>query len=127
VLARGGLGPALAALAHRCPVPVDLHVQAADRLPGPVEIAAYYVVSETLTNTAKHAGASAAEVEVEVITGEDVLRVRVRDDGRGGAEFGGGSGLLGLKDRVEALGGRIRLHSPPGSGTTLEVHVPLGR
>ena len=93
----------------------------------PVEIAAYYVVSEALTNTAKHAGAAAAEVEVEVITGEDALRVRVRDDGRGGAEFGGGSGLLGLKDRVEALGGRIWLHSPPGSGTTLEVHVPLGR
>jgi len=63
---------------------------------------------------------------VEEITGEDVLRVRVRDDGRGGAEFGRGSGLLGLKDRVEALGGRIWLHSPAGSGTTLEVHVPLG-
>ena len=127
MLARGGLGAALAALARRCPVPVDLHIQVPDRLPDPVEIAAYYVVSEALTNTAKHAAASAAEVEVAEITGEDVLRVRVRDDGRGGAEFGRGSGLLGLKDRVEALGGRIRLHSPPGSGTTLEVHVPLGR
>jgi len=126
VLARGGLGAALVALARRCPVPVDLHVQVPDRLPDPVEIAAYYVVSEALTNAAKHSGAAAAEVEVEEIAGEDVLRVRVRDDGRGGAELGRGSGLLGLKDRVEALGGRIWLHSPPGSGTTLEVHIPLG-
>jgi len=125
MLARGGLGAALAALARRCPVPVDLHIQVPDRLPDPVEIAAYYVVSEALTNTAKHAGASAAEVEVAEITGEDVLRVRVRDDGRGGAEFGRGSGLLGLKDRVEALGGRIALHSPAGAGTTLDGHIPL--
>jgi signal transduction histidine kinase len=123
VLARGGLDPALKALARRCPVTVELHVQVADRPPDPVEIAAYYIVSEALTNTAKHAEASAAEVEV--IAGEGMLRICVRDDGRGGADFGHGSGLVGLKDRVEALGGRITLHSPPGEGTTLMVHVPL--
>jgi GAF domain-containing protein len=125
ILAEGGLGPALTALARRCAVPVDLRIQVAGRLPGQVEIAAYYVVSEALTNIAKHAEATAAEVEVEVIAGEGVLRVCVRDDGCGGAAFSGGSGLLGLKDRVEASGGRIWLHSPPGRGTTLEVHVPL--
>jgi Histidine kinase-, DNA gyrase B-, and HSP90-like ATPase len=82
------------------------------------------VVSEALTNTARHAGAAAAQVEVTA--GEGVLRVSVHDDGRGGAAFGLGSGLLGLKDRVEALGGRMTLHSPPGAGNTLEVRVPLG-
>jgi signal transduction histidine kinase len=125
VLAEGGLRPALAALARRCPVPVDLQVQVAGRLPGPVEIAAYYVVSEALTNAARHAGATVTDVTVTV--GEGVLRVRVHDDGRGGAAVGRGSGLTGLKDRVEALGGLFALHSPPGAGTALEVHLPLGR
>ena len=95
----------------------------AGRLPEPVEIAAYYAVSEALTNTAKHAHATAAEVEVAA--GEGVLHVDVRDDGRGGADFGRGSGLVGLKDRVEALGGRLSLHSPPGAGTTLQITLPL--
>ena len=124
VLAQGGLRPALRALARRSAFPVDVRVNVADRPPYPAEIAAYYVVSEALTNTAKHARASAAEVEVDADDG--VLRVCVRDDGRGGADFGHGSGLVGLKDRVEALGGRIMLHSPPGAGTTLEVHIPVG-
>jgi signal transduction histidine kinase len=123
VLAEGGLRSALRAVARRCPVPVTLSVQVADRPPQAAEIAAYYVVSEALTNTAKHAGASTATVEVAA--SEGVLRVCVRDDGRGGADFGHGSGLVGLKDRVEALGGRIALHSPPGTGTTLEIHIPL--
>jgi signal transduction histidine kinase len=123
VLAEGGLRPALAAVARRCPVPVALDVQIPGRLPAPVEIAAYYVVSEALTNTARHANATAAEVDAA--TGQGELRVCVRDDGRGAADFGNGSGLLGLKDRVEALGGRIRLHSPPGAGTTLDVCIPL--
>jgi signal transduction histidine kinase len=122
-LAHGGLRPALAALARRSAVPVDLDVQVAGRLPDPVQTAAYYVVCEALANTAKHANASA--VRVEVTAGEGVLRVRVCDDGRGGAAFGRGSGLVGLKDRVEALGGRITLDSPPGAGTALEVHIPL--
>jgi signal transduction histidine kinase len=121
-LADGGLGPALKVLARSCAVPVDLRVQVPGRAPDPVEIAAYYVVSEALTNTVKHASASA--VGVEVTAGDGVLRIRVRDDGRGGAAFGRGSGLTGLKDRVEALGGRITLHSPPGAGTALEVSIP---
>jgi signal transduction histidine kinase len=123
VLSKGGLGPALKTLARSCPVPVDLNVQVPGRLPGPVEIAAYYVVCEALANTARHAHASAAQVEVAA--GEGELRVCVRDDGRGGAAVGRGSGLTGLKDRVEALGGRITLHSPPGEGTALEVRIPV--
>jgi len=125
VLAQGGLRPALRALADRCSVPVDLHVQVpAARLPGPAEIAAYYVVSEALTNTARHADATAATVEVTC--GEGALRVRVRDDGRGGADLAHGSGLVGLRDRVEALGGRLAVGNEPGAGTSLDVRIPLG-
>jgi len=123
VLGESGLRPALQALARRCTVPVDLHVQVAQRPPGPVEIAAYYVVSEALTNTARHACASVAKVEV--VASDGVLRVRVSDDGRGGADFGHGSGLVGLRDRVEALGGQITLHSPPRQGSAVEVRMPL--
>jgi signal transduction histidine kinase len=122
-LAAGGLRPALRALARRSVVPVRLDVQVAGRLPDPVEITAYYAVSEALANTAKHAGASAVDVRVTVA--DDVLCVRVSDDGRGGADFAGSSGLLGVKDRVEALGGRISLHSPPDAGTTVEITLPL--
>jgi signal transduction histidine kinase len=123
VLADGGLRPALKALARRSAVPVRLHVQVEGRLPEPVEIAAYYVVSEALTNTAKHAHATVVDVEVAAADGG--LHVRVRDDGRGGAHFGHGSGLVGLKDRAEALSGRIWLHSPPDAGTDLEITLPL--
>ena len=123
VLAQGGLRPALRALASRCPVPVDLDVQVPGRLPGPVEIAAYYVVSEALTNTARHAGATAATVTVIAAVG--VLRVSVRDDGRGGADFGQGSGLVGLRDRVETLGGQLGLDGSPGAGTAVDVLIPL--
>ena len=123
VLTEGGLRPALRALARRSAVPVSLDVQVAGRLPEPVEIAAYYAVSEALTNVAKYAHASAAEVEVAV--GDGVLRVDVRDDGRGGADFGRGSGLLGLKDRVEALGGWISLQSAAGAGTIMQIALPL--
>jgi signal transduction histidine kinase len=123
VLTESGLRPALRALARRSTVPVSLDFELAGRLAEPVEIAAYYAVSEALTNTAKHARASA--VEVEVATGEGVLRVRVRDDGCGGADFSRGSGLTGLRDRVEAFGGRISLRSPPGGGTALEITLPL--
>jgi signal transduction histidine kinase len=97
VLAAGGLRPALHALARRSAVPVRLHVQVEGRLPDPVEIAAYYAVSEALANTAKHAGASVADVRVTAADG--LLCVRVSDDGRGGADFAGSSGLAGLKDR----------------------------
>jgi signal transduction histidine kinase len=123
VLTAGGLRPALKALARRSAVPVRLDVRVEGRLPEPAELAAYYAVSEALTNTAKHARASAAEVEVAVE--RSVLRVCVRDDGRGGAEPSRGSGLAGLRDRVEAIGGRISLRSPPGAGTAVEIALPL--
>jgi signal transduction histidine kinase len=125
VLAEGGLRPALKALAHRSAVPVRLDASVDGRLPEPIEIAAYYVVAEALTNTAKHAHASVVQVKVEVAAGDGVLRVCVSDDGRGGAGFGHGSGLVGLKDRVEALGGRISLRSPPGAGTAVNIVLPL--
>ncbi|MCW2891970.1 MAG: hypothetical protein QOG28_6688 [Trebonia sp.] len=123
VLAEGGLRPALAALARRSAGAVHLGVQVQGRLPEPVEIAAYYVVSEALTNAAKHAHASVVDVEVTAADGN--LHVRVRDNGRGGAHFGHGTGLVGLKDRAEALGGRIWLHSPPDAGTELQITLPL--
>ena len=122
-LSEGGLGSALGALARRSAVPVDLDVQVTGRLPETAEVAAYYAVAEAVTNTAKHARASA--VKVEVAARDRVVHLRVSDDGRGGADFGRGSGLVGLKDRVEALGGRILLDSPPGSGTVLDVVLPL--
>ena len=123
ILSRGGLEPALKALGRRSPVPVELDVRAQARLPEPVEVAAYYVVAEALTNAAKHAHASFVRVEAEVIDGD--LRVSVRDDGVGGANPAHGSGLVGLTDRVEALGGRLTLQSPPAGGTTLQIDLPL--
>jgi signal transduction histidine kinase len=123
ILADGGLRPALRALARRCPVPVDLRVHVKEPLPEPVEVSAYYVVAEALTNVAKHSRASAVSVEVEVPG--DVLRVAVHDNGVGGAAMARGTGLVGLKDRVEALGGRIVLYSPPGAGTSLRAELPL--
>ena len=124
MLAKCGLRPALKALARRSAVPVRLDIQVEGRLPEQIEIAAYYVVSEALTNIAKYAHATA--VDVQVATGDGVLQVRVRDDGRGGADATGGSGLAGLRDRVEALGGRLWVHSPPGTGTTVQAQVPVG-
>jgi predicted ATPase/signal transduction histidine kinase len=123
VLASGGLGGALKMLARRCPVPVELDVRTNGRLPEQVEVSAYYVVAEALTNAARHARASAITVTAD--TADSVLRVTVRDDGAGGADFTGGTGLVGLKDRVEALGGRILVDSPRGAGTTLRVDLPL--
>ena len=123
ILAEGGLGPAVKTLAHRSPIPVELDVRHDGRLAESVEVAAYYVVSEALTNAAKHSHASKVEVELEVR--EPVLRVTVRDDGVGGADPGCGSGLLGLKDRVEALGGTLDLESGRTLGTSLIVELPL--
>ena len=122
-LADGGLRPALRTLARRSAVPVRLDVGVAGRLPDQIELAAYYVIAEALTNAAKHADASEAQVRVE--SGEGLLRVCVRDDGRGGADRTRGSGLVGLTDRVEALGGRFALHSPVGGGTAVQVVLPL--
>ena len=122
VLADGGLGPALTTLAHRSTIPVELDVRADMRLLAPVEVAAYYVVSEALTNATKHSNASAVNVAVEASDG--VLELSIRDDGRGGANPTRGSGLIGLTDRVEALGGTIEVVSPVGEGTTLSVTLP---
>ena len=122
-LASGGLAQALKTLARRSAVPVELEVRTETRLPEQVEVAAYYVVSEALSNTAKHAGASAVHVAIEERDG--FLGLSIRDDGAGGAEPTRGSGLIGLADRVEALGGTIELASPVGEGTTLLVRLPV--
>ncbi len=126
VLAERGLPPALTALARRCPVPVELDVRTDGRLPEPVEVAAYYLVAEALTNAAKHADASTVQVEVGIGETGDVLQVRVSDDGRGGVRLSDGSGLLGLGDRVEALGGRLWVDSASDAGTTVHAELPLG-
>jgi signal transduction histidine kinase len=123
VLANGGLGPALKTLARRSAVPVALDLRPDGRPPEHIEVGAYYVVSEALANAAKHANASAVAVQIEAVDG--FLRVSVRDDGVGGARFERGSGLVGLKDRVEALGGLIVVESAPGKGTAVRVDLPL--
>jgi len=123
ILARGGLGPALRTLARRCPVPVELDVRGAERLPERVEVAAYYVVAEALTNAAKHAQAAVVHVDAEAAG--RVLRLSVRDDGCGGADPVRGTGLVGLRDRVEALGGTLTVLSPAGAGTSLQAEFPL--
>jgi signal transduction histidine kinase len=123
-LMRGGLRRAIRMLVRRSGVPVRLDVDVDGRLPEPVELAGYYGVAEALTNAAKHAAATMIDVRVAVMAG--VLHVDVRDDGRGGADLSRGSGLVGLADRVEALGGRITLHSPQGHGTSLSIALPIG-
>jgi signal transduction histidine kinase len=123
ILSEGGLGPALRTLARRSPVPVVLAVDSEHRLPEPIEVAAYYVVSEALTNAAKHASASAVHVDV-AMNGEE-LRLAIRDDGVGGADPARGSGLIGLKDRIEAMGGTIVVESVTGQGTSLAVKLPV--
>ena len=123
VLSRAGLRSALRALSRRSVTPVDMDVRVEGRLPEPVEVGAYYVVSETLTNAAKHARASVVEVDAEASDG--TLRVCVRDDGVGGADPRLGSGLVGLKDRIEALGGTFSVHSPAGGGTAVTCELPM--
>jgi len=123
ILSKGGLGPALKALARRSAVPVQLDLAVDPGLPESAEVAAYYVVAEALTNTAKHARASVVNVRVEA---EDAnLHLCIRDDGIGGADSRKGSGLIGLTDRVEALGGQMDVSSPLGSGTSLLVKIPI--
>jgi GAF domain-containing protein len=125
ILSEGGLAPALKTLARRSPVPVALDIRFEGRLPERVEVAAYYVVSEMLTNTAKHAQATA--VYIDVARADEVLHMAVRDDGVGGADPIRGSGIVGLHDRVEALGGTIVFESAKGAGTAVEVRLPLDR
>jgi signal transduction histidine kinase len=123
VLSEGGLEPALKALCRRSAVPVRLDVRSLRRLPEPVEVAAYYVVSEALTNTAKHAHASVVHIALDAR--DAILSLAIDDDGIGGADARRGSGLVGLSDRIEALDGTLRLTSPAGNGTTLLIEVPL--
>jgi signal transduction histidine kinase len=123
LLADAGLAAALKALARRSGIPVELHLSVEQRLPDSVEVAAYYVVSEALANAAKHADASV--IHVDVATSLRALRICVRDDGVGGADRSRGSGLVGLKDRVEALRGVITVRSPPGAGTSVQAEFPL--
>jgi signal transduction histidine kinase len=122
-LSEDGLTPALKRLVARSPLRVNLDCRADDRFPEPVEVTAYYVVSESLTNAAKYADTPA--VDVAVAADDGALCVEVRDEGRGGADPAEGSGLLGLRDRVEAIGGTMRLTSPTGAGTSLRVELPL--
>jgi PAS domain S-box-containing protein len=124
LLSQGGLGPAVKALARRSPIKVDLNLRIDARPPAPIETAAYYVISEALTNAAKHSLASRLTVELTVDT--PVLKATVQDDGVGGAESSSGSGLIGLIDRVEALGGRLALESPAQAGTTISIELPFG-
>ena len=123
ILTEAGLRPALQSLARRSIVPVELNVQTGERMPEQAEVAAYYVVSEMLTNAARHACASAVTVTASV--SGDMLQLRVADDGVGGADPARGSGLVGLKDRVEALGGTFSVHSPPGGSTTVHSRLPV--
>jgi signal transduction histidine kinase len=123
ILETGGLGPALRVLVRRATIPADLAVQVPARLPEQVEVAVYYVVSEALTNAAKHARAPGVQVDVDV--DDDVLRLVVQDDGVGGADPSRGSGLIGLIDRVETVGGRLEITSPPEGGTRLAATIPI--
>jgi len=124
VLSDGGLRPALTALARRSNLPVELDVDLPTRLPEPVEVAAYYVASEALANATKHAVAD--NVRIHARTDGDLLHLSIRDDGVGGASNSTGTGLIGLADRVQALGGTISVTSPPGEGTTVLVDLPVG-
>ena len=121
VLTDRGLGAALKALANRSPMPVELWDVPSDRLPAPVETSAYFVVAEALTNAAKHARCSHADVGVRVEDGWTI--VEVRDDGVGGADASAGSGLRGLADRVSALGGTLEIESPAGEGTAIRASI----
>jgi signal transduction histidine kinase len=123
ILSKGGLGPALRALAHRSPIPVNLDITTDVRLAEPIEVAAYFVASEALANAAKYSQASRIEVSLERRDGSLVLSVR--DDGVGGVDAARGSGIVGLNDRVEALGGSLRVDSRPDKGTQIVAQLPL--
>src|SRR6202051_27324 len=123
IVVEAGLGPAVRALARRSPLPVRVQVRADGRLPGSCEVTAYYVAAEAFTNAAKHAAASAVDILIERADG--ALTVQVRDDGVGGADATRGSGLVGLRDRGEAVGGTMPLDSPARAGTVLTVRLPV--
>ena len=123
ILSKGGLGPALQALARRSTIPVTLEITIDVRLEEPIEVAAYFVASEALANAAKHSQASRMDISLE--QSDCNLLLSIRDDGVGGADAAHGSGLVGLTDRVEALGGSLRVASRPGEGTHITVELPL--
>jgi len=123
VLTERGLPAALAGLADRAPVPVELEATPAERLPDAVESASYFVVAEALTNVAKYARATRATVNVTRADGQ--VLVEIADDGVGGADPAGGSGLRGLQDRVSALGGTLEIDSTPENGTTVRAAIPV--
>jgi signal transduction histidine kinase len=123
ILSKGGLGPALRTLAHRSAIPVRLELTADVRLAEPIEVAAYFVASEALANAAKHSQAS--RLDLSLAQHERSLFVSVRDDGVGGADPSRGTGLVGLTDRIEALGGSIRISSQTGKGTKITAELPL--
>ncbi len=128
VLTDRGLDAAVSALAARCAVPVSLESDLDRRLPAPIESTAYFVVAEALTNVAKHSGATRATVRLRdgALVGSNRLVIEVNDDGRGGAETAGGSGLRGLHDRVRAVDGRLVISSPPGGPTSVIAELPCG-
>jgi signal transduction histidine kinase len=123
ILSSGGLGPALKTLARRSPIPATVEMHAADRLPDSVEVTAYYVASEALTNAVKHAQASEVRITVDVDDGWIVLTIG--DDGVGGADASAGSGLIGLHDRVAAAGGTLHVRSERATGTVVIARIPL--
>jgi signal transduction histidine kinase len=123
ILTRSGLQAAIEALIIRAPFPVDLSVDPGPRPPDAMEAAAYFVVAESLTNATRHA--QAGRMQVELRRNDGWLGVSIADDGQGGASMDSGTGLIGLRDRVTALGGEFMLESPPGSGTRLQVQLPL--
>ena len=124
ILTEEGLAAALESLVYRAPLPVSLETAPEERLPAEVEAAAYFVACEALTNVVKHAGASRATITARRRDG--LLEIEVADDGSGGAQPENGSGLRGLTDRVEALGGRLRIESPPSGGTRIVGEIPCG-
>jgi signal transduction histidine kinase len=123
ILSRGGLQPAIKALARRAAVPIELDLHVARRLDERLEVAVYYIVAEAVTNAIRHPDTSVVRIHLRLA--DDVIQMEVEDDGVGGAAVGGGSGLIGLKDRVEALGGTIEVESAHGRGTTLRVAIPV--
>jgi signal transduction histidine kinase len=124
VLTELGLMPALRTLARRAPLPVGLEYSTEERCPAPVEAAGYFLAAEALTNVVRYAGATRADVRVDVAGG--VLSVAISDDGRGGADPSAGSGLRGMADRLAALDGSLAVESPVGGGTIVRGVIPCG-
>jgi signal transduction histidine kinase len=123
ILSKGGLGPAIKALARRSAIPVEVELNSDTRLPERIEVGAYYVVSEALTNAAKHSRASVVYVRVDV--DHLIAQISIRDDGIGGADPSRGSGLTGLQDRVESLGGTFEIRNSVGDGTAILARIAI--